>query len=147
MKTLIYILTGLISGIISGMGIGGGVVLIPALTMLLAFEQKEAQYLNLIYFLPTAAIALITHIRNKAMEKSIILRIAAAGIISAVLGSMMAARLSSDVLRRCFGGFLLVLGGLSLGRRKVTKINDRHTSRMAAVIYLQIIYLNDISRY
>ena len=51
---MILILIGLISGIISGMGIGGGTILIPALTIILSMEQNTAQAINLIYFIPTA---------------------------------------------------------------------------------------------
>ena len=49
---------GFISGIISGMGIGGGVILIPLLAIFTSLGQHEAQGINLLYFLPSAACAL-----------------------------------------------------------------------------------------
>ncbi|MGN0134608.1 MAG: TSUP family transporter, partial [Anaerotignum sp.] len=52
---------GFFSGIISGMGIGGGTILIPALLFLTGIDQHQAQGVNLIYFIPTAITALITH--------------------------------------------------------------------------------------
>ena len=60
-----FIIVGFFSGIISGMGIGGGTILIPAITILWGVDQKVAQITNLIYFIPTASIALILHIKNK----------------------------------------------------------------------------------
>ena len=62
------ILTGLISGTISGMGIGGGTVLIPALTMFLGTNQHIAQGVNLLFFIPTAIIALLVHKKNGNLE-------------------------------------------------------------------------------
>ena len=67
---MILILIGLISGIISGMGIGGGTILIPALTIILNMEQKTAQAINLIYFIPTAVTAVITHLKANNIEIS-----------------------------------------------------------------------------
>ena len=54
------IVIGIVSGMISGMGIGGGTILIPALLFLQDMNQQQAQGINLIYFIPTAVIALIT---------------------------------------------------------------------------------------
>lgn len=63
------IITGFLSGIIGGMGIGGGTILIPIMTIFLGFDQKTAQAVNLIYFIPTALTALTIHIKNKQIEK------------------------------------------------------------------------------
>ena len=63
------IITGFLSGIIGGMGIGGGTILIPIMTIFLGFDQKTAQAVNLIYFIPTAITALTIHIKNKQIEK------------------------------------------------------------------------------
>ena len=67
-----FFFTGLISGIISGMGIGGGTILIPAITFLSDITQKQAQSINLICFLPTAAAALFIHAKNKNIETKIL---------------------------------------------------------------------------
>ena len=68
------IVIGIVSGMISGMGIGGGTILIPALLFLQDMNQQQAQGINLIYFIPTAVIALITHIKNKNIETNRIYR-------------------------------------------------------------------------
>jgi uncharacterized membrane protein YfcA len=64
MEIILYLITGFVAGIISGMGIGGGVVLIPVLTLFLGFEQKIAQGVNLMYFIPTGAAALWVHYKK-----------------------------------------------------------------------------------
>jgi uncharacterized membrane protein YfcA len=112
-----FIVVGFLSGIISGMGIGGGTILIPAITMLWGVDQKLAQITNLIYFIPTASIALITHIKNKNIEKSILLVIIVFGFIGAMAGSYFALKLDSAVLKKLFGGFLFIMGILEFFKK------------------------------
>ena len=101
---------GFLSGIISGMGIGGGAILIPALIMTQGIEQKLAQGINLVYFIPTAVFALIIHIKNKNVELKTAAVISACGIIGAIGGSFIAMHMNNDILRRMFGIFLLLIG-------------------------------------
>ena len=61
---IILFLAGLASGIISGMGMGGGAVLIPVLVLVANPGQHIAQSVNLLYFIPTAVAALIIHFKN-----------------------------------------------------------------------------------
>lgn len=107
---ILLILIGLISGIISGMGIGGGTILIPALSIFFDYNQQSAQNINLIYFIPTAVIALFTHVKNKNVEKTVLWKIILFGFIGAVLGSIIAVNIDSGLLRKLFGGFLLLMG-------------------------------------
>lgn len=108
--TLTLILIGLISGIISGMGIGGGAILIPALTMFMDIDQKMAQNINLVYYIPTALIALITHAKNKNIEKNGLFPIIIFGVLGAILGSLLATSIDSNSLKKIFGYFLLFMG-------------------------------------
>ncbi len=111
---MILILTGLASGIISGMGIGGGTVLIPALTILVGIDQKTAQAINLIYFIPTAAVALVNHFKNGRIEKKAALKIVPIGVAGAIIGSFIAMRVNPGLLRKCFGVFLGIMGILEI---------------------------------
>ena len=53
LETLILIITGLLAGVLGGFfGIGGGVIIIPALTLLLGFDQKTAQGTSIAFLLP-----------------------------------------------------------------------------------------------
>ena len=107
---MLNVLTGFFSGIISGMGIGGGAILIPALILFSSLNQQTAQGINLVYFIPTAIISLIVHIRKKNVDIKTALIIGGCGIVGAVGGSFCAIAIEGNLLRRIFGGFLLIIG-------------------------------------
>jgi len=92
------------------MGIGGGAILIPALVMFAKCNQHTAQGINLIYFVPTAIIALIIHIRNRMVDVKPAVFLVLTGLIGAFAGAKTALVLESAVLRRIFGIFLLIVG-------------------------------------
>ena len=100
----------LISGVISAMGIGGGVVLIPVLTSFFGIGHKSAQYINLLYFVPVAICALIVHAKNKSLSYKDALYLGIGGLFGAFVGSSLAVSISVGLLRRLFGAFLLVVG-------------------------------------
>ncbi|WP_432664081.1 sulfite exporter TauE/SafE family protein [Wukongibacter baidiensis] len=106
---MIFSIIGFFSGIISGMGIGGGTILIPALIFFTDLVQQESQSVNLFTFIPVATIAVITHIKNKNVEKSIWLPLVLTGVIGAFIGSKLAVKLSSNFLRKIFGIFLFIM--------------------------------------
>jgi len=113
-----FILIGLASGVVSGLGIGGGTILIPALVFLFGMDQHAAQKINLIYFVPTAAVALITHFRNKNVEVRPLPVIVIAGVIGAAAGSLVAVRMDGDVLKKIFGVFLFLMGIYEVFKKK-----------------------------
>ena len=125
MDIIIYVIIGLLSGIISGMGIGGGTVLVPALSIIFNMRQQAIQKINLIYFIPTAIIALITHVKQGNIEKKPLLPIIAFGLIGAAAGSFAAVGMKADILRKCFGFFLLAMGIYEFCRREDTKEGSR----------------------
>lgn len=114
---MLYILAGLASGIISGMGIGGGAILIPVLVFLMGMEQHDAQGINLVFFIPTAVIALIIHIRNRKVDFRTAVPVTVAGLAGAFFGSRLAVSLESLVLRKWFGIFLLLMGFYEIVRK------------------------------
>lgn len=116
-------LIGLISGVISGMGIGGGAILIPALTLIFDFEQKMAQNINLLYFIPTAIIAIFVHSKNKNIETKGLLKIIIFGIVGAIIGSVIAINLKGEILRKIFGWFLLFMGISEMFKKEKEKKN------------------------
>ena len=108
------IITGFLSGIIGGMGIGGGTILIPIMTIFLGFDQKTAQAVNLIYFIPTAITALTIHIKNKQIEKNNLWLLIVFGIIGTIIGTLCALKLDDTILRKCFSVFLLIVGAYEI---------------------------------
>jgi len=114
---MVLFLIGLASGIISGMGIGGGAILIPALVFFVNPDQHIAQSVNLLFFIPTAVIALIVHIKNKRVNFKLTIPIVIFGLVGAFLGSKLAVSLSGALLKRYFGMFLLILGFYEMVRK------------------------------
>lgn len=108
------ILAGLISGTISGMGIGGGTVLIPALTFVLGINQHIAQGVNLLFFIPTAIIALFVHKKNGNLEIKTAIPLMLWGLLGASAGSYLALNLKAGTLKRIFGIFLFIMGGYEI---------------------------------
>jgi hypothetical protein len=104
------IIAGFVSGLIGGMGIGGGTVLIPVLTLLFGMEQKTAQALNILYFIPTAIAAIIMHRKNNLIETKILPALIVGGVVGAIAGSVVAMRLNNAVLSKLFAVFLLIMG-------------------------------------
>lgn len=106
---MIFVLS-LISGAIGGMGIGGGVVLIPVLTGFFGISQKNAQYINLLYFIPLSLCALFVHTKNGRVEWKKAIFMAIGGATGAWVGSWAASVVRAGFLRKIFGIFLLVVG-------------------------------------
>jgi uncharacterized membrane protein YfcA len=107
---MLVAIIGFFAGIIGGMGMGGGTILIPALVLFAAVDPKIAQSVNLLSSIPMTIFALIIHIRNKNVVFELVLPIAIFGVLGAICGSFVANYLSSEILRKIFGCFLLLIG-------------------------------------
>ncbi len=110
-------LVGLFCGVLSGFGVGGGSLLMVWLTAAIQMEQATAQGINLLYFLPTSLGALIFHIRNGKIDWRAVIPAAIGGTIAAALSASLAVGLEMELLRKLFGGFLLVVGALEFFRK------------------------------
>lgn len=114
---MLLFIIGIITGIIGGMGIGGGTVLIPVLLFFTDVSQHTAQATNLAAFIPSAVAALYIHIKNKRVKLRLAMLLLAGGFAGALLGSMAAGSVQADVLGKIFGFFLLAMGIYELCRR------------------------------
>ncbi len=103
------ILVGIVSGIISGAGMGGGTILILFLTFFLGVEQHIAQATNLIFFIPTSIIAILVNLKNKNIELKLAILISIFGILGAIIGANISTNIDVSNLRKCFGIFLGVV--------------------------------------
>jgi uncharacterized membrane protein YfcA len=115
---MLLFIIGLLSGIIGGMGIGGGTILIPSMIFFAGVSQHIAQGINLVTFIPTAITAVLIHIKNKHIQFKLAIYLISAGITGAILGSICASYLSAQLLRKMFGGFLMVMGIYELIRKE-----------------------------
>ena len=103
MEYFLYILFGALGGLIGGMGMGGGTILIPLLTLFLNVPQLQAQTINLISFIPMAIVSLIIHIKNKLVDFKALFKVLPFALGFSVLSSFFALQTDSNNLRTIFG--------------------------------------------
>lgn len=110
MSALLAAIAGLVCGVFSGLGIGGGTLLMVWMTAVMEMEQRMAQGINLLYFLPTAVCALIFHIKNRLIRWRVVIPAAIAGCLTAAGAALLATAIDASLLRKLFGGFLILVG-------------------------------------
>ena len=106
---VIAIVLGIAAGVLAGLfGVGGGILFVPALTIVLGLEQHHAQGTSLLAILPTVVVGAWRQHRygNVRWNASIVLGIA--GIAGVVAGGFLAESLSGGVLRRLFAAMLVL---------------------------------------
>lgn len=108
MKALLAVLIGAAAGVFAAWGVGGGTLLLLALTLLLDVPQRDAQCINLLFFLPTAAVALRQYRRQGYLKGRRLFPLIAAGCAAAAVAALLAPRLDTALLRRPFGALLLL---------------------------------------
>ncbi|MBO5954748.1 MAG: sulfite exporter TauE/SafE family protein [Clostridia bacterium] len=104
------IVAGIIGGIVAGMGMGGGTLTIPILTIFLKYEQLRAQGVNLVAFLPMAVVALFIHVKNKLVDFKSTWLLALIGCVFSLGGALIANHISNSILKKLFALFLIGLG-------------------------------------
>lgn len=103
------IIIGLISGIVGGLGMGGGTVLILLLSMFANIEQHIAQGTNVIFFVPTAIAAIFVFIKNKNIKFKVGIPVCLWGLLGAFIGASISSNMKVGILRKCFGIFLIII--------------------------------------
>lgn len=103
------VLIGLISGIVSGTGMGGGTILIFLLTFMCGIEQHVAQATNLLFFIPTSIMAIIVNVKNKNIDLKLAIFISIFGIFGAIVGANLAIYTDVQSLKKYFGIFLGII--------------------------------------
>ena len=116
-KYLLPFLAGAVTGILSGFGVGGGTLLLVYMTAFAGLDQRLAQGINLLYFIPAALLALPSHVKNEYIEKQILVSTISAGLICAALAAWIATGLEVKLLRKLFGVFLILIGVRELFRK------------------------------
>ena len=106
MKEVIF---GIVSGTVAALGMGGGTILIMLLNIFSNLNQHLIQGINLIFFIPTAIVAIYLNIKNKIIDYKISSIIIISGIIGAVIGSKVSFNIDNQNLKKNFGYFLLLI--------------------------------------
>lgn len=119
------IVSSLLSGLLGAMGFGGGAVLIIYLTTFLSVEQKEAQGINLLFFVVTGLFSVIINGKNGLTDKKSLLKLLPFSLVGLTVGYLLLPIIETDLLRRLFGGALIMLGL----RELFTKENKKEEAR------------------
>jgi uncharacterized protein len=117
---------GLTAGLLAGLlGIGGGVIMVPAMVLITAFDQHIAQGTSLLVIIPAAAFGSFTHHRRGRLALRDAGALATGGVVGALLGSMTALSLDEEILRRLFAVLILVVAArMLLTRRRAAEAPD-----------------------
>jgi uncharacterized protein len=121
---LIALVVGAVAGVLSGLlGIGGGAIMVPAMTLLMGLSQHLAQGTSLLVIIPTAIAGSITHFRMGNIRLETAAWLSAGGIVGAVAGASLALASPDELLRLLFGSYLAVTGArmLQSPRTKLTQ--------------------------
>ena len=113
-ELLLPLLAGAVTGVLSGFGVGGGTLLLVYMTVFAGLDQHLAQGINLLYFLPAGLMALPAHLKNGYVVKPVLLPAIGAGLARAAQAPGGAPALDVEVLRKCFGAFLIIVGTMEL---------------------------------
>lgn len=111
-KIILYILLGLFAGIISGIvGIGGGIIIVPALIFLFEFTQHQAQGTTLALLIPPIGLlAAYTYYKKGFVNLKVALFICIGFFIGGLIGAKIAVHLSNELLRKIFGSVIIIIG-------------------------------------
>ena len=110
-------LIGFAVSILSGLGIGGGGLLVIWLVLQNNVDQLTAQAINLVYFLFSSGTAMLVHLTKRKLNLRLIIFISAFGIIGAVVGSLVAKNSEPEFVRKCFGWLLIASGLIAIGQK------------------------------
>ena len=101
---------GLGASVVSAWGVGGGTLLLLVMTLFLGVDQRTAQGINLLFFLPTAASALVCHARGGYLDKPTLKAAVPAAVTAALMGAWIYNATDVELLRKPFGVYLLLSG-------------------------------------
>jgi len=118
MDAWIVIAAAFLIAVLSGMGMGSGGLLVVFLTVFAGVPQIRAQGMNLAFFLFSSGAAMLWHVQKRRLSLPVILLVSAAGLLGALPGTWAALILPEVLIRRIFGGMLLLSGAVSLLRRE-----------------------------
>ena len=110
LEILALLAIGVAAGLLAGLlGIGGGVLMVPAMVLLLGMDQHVAQGTSLLVIIPAAALGSFTHHRHGRLALRDAAGVAIGGVLGAALGSITALSLDEELLQRLFAILILVV--------------------------------------
>jgi len=109
---ILLILTGLLAGVLGGlMGVGGGIVVIPALVYIFGTSQQTAQGTSLAFMLaPVGIFAFINYYKAGFVNVKFAVIIALAFMVGSYFSSKWAVTMNADTMKKVFGVFIILVG-------------------------------------
>ena len=101
---------GIILGILAGLGVGGGSLLMLWLTAVVGMDHQQARTINLLFFLPCALAATVVRWRQGTINIKNVLPAVITGCLGAILGTWLSSKIHLELLKKLFGGLLIVTG-------------------------------------
>ena len=109
-----FVVVGVLGGILGGMGMGGGTLLIPLLTLVLGVGQHAAQGINLLVFIPMGVVSVVIHAINKLIDFRVFLFLVLPALLTSVWASNFSSGVNNETLKTIFGVFLIVVSAYLL---------------------------------
>ena len=109
-QNLIYSFIGLILGYLAGLGVGGGSLLMLWLTVFLSIDTRDAQIINLLFFLSCAGSVTLIRLKKGTLQFRVLLPGIVAGCLFAIAASMVGKIISQELLRKLLGIVFLITG-------------------------------------
>ena len=111
---MISVFMGALLGFLSGLGTGGGSLLILWLTSVMAMDYEQARLINLLFFIPSALIACLFRWKQGRLQLRRVFPAIMAGVICAAAASWIGMRLDTGLIEKLFGCLLLAAGAREL---------------------------------
>jgi len=119
-------IAGICVSALAGLGVGGGGLLVIYLTIVKQNPQVESQGINLLFFVVAGAASLIIHIKKRKLNAAVLVIIIICGSVGAIFGSIAANFTDGEIVRKIFGGFLIISGIIELfSNFKRTRANKK----------------------
>lgn len=108
---LVLVIIGLVSGALSGLiGVGGGIIIVPALVFFLSFTQKEAQGTSLgILLLPVGILGAFQYYKEGQMDLRVVLIVSLGFLVGNYFGSKLSLSLPDAILKKIFAAILVLI--------------------------------------
>ena len=126
MPVYITIIAAAVAGVLSGLGVGSAGLFVLYLTLVLHMEQVAAQGVNLLFFLFSAGASLLLHVRERHIPWGLVVFLVICAIPGSMLGTYWVSVVDGALLRRMFGGMLVVSGCMTLFKKQRDERNINH---------------------
>ena len=128
MEFVWFLLIATLSGVLAGMGMGGGTLLIPALTIIMGVKQEIAQSTNLLVFVPCAIVCILIYAKDSLIDFKHSWIIVVVSVIISIFAALIAVRVESKILKIVFGCFIALLGLIQIVVFVIKKFKENKTN-------------------